>query len=196
MGQLHVAETEKYAHVTYFLNGGREAPCQYEDRVLVPSLKVATYDLSPAMQTPQVCEIACQSIASGKHPFIVLNFANPDMVGHTGILEAAVEAVESVDQALGRLWEVARTVQGSLIITSDHGNCEEMIDEVTGEPHTAHTTNQVPLVVADFQAEDRLGLANGTRLSDGELSDIAPTIFELMGMEKPLEMSGRSLFIR
>jgi len=194
--QFHTAETEKYAHVTYFLNGGKEAACDEEVRQLVPSLKIATYDLAPQMQTPQVCEVACQSIASGKYPFIVLNFANPDMVGHTGMLEAAVNAIESVDEAFGMLLEATSAAQGSLVITADHGNCEQMIDLRTGEPHTAHTTNPVPLVVADFQASDPLGLKTGTKLGDGSLADVAPTVLALMGMEKPRQMTGNSLFKR
>lgn len=194
--QFHTAETEKYAHVTYFLNGGKEAACDEEVRQLVPSLKIATYDLAPQMQTPQVCEVACQSIASGKYPFIVLNFANPDMVGHTGMLEAAVNAIESVDEAFGMLLEATSAAQGSLVITADHGNCEQMIDLRTGEPHTAHTTNPVPLVVADFQVSDPLGLKTGTKLGDGSLADVAPTVLALMGMEKPKQMTGNSLFKR
>jgi 2,3-bisphosphoglycerate-independent phosphoglycerate mutase len=194
--QFHTAETEKYAHVTYFLNGGKEAACEGEVRQLIPSLKIATYDLAPQMQTPQVCEVACQSIASGQYPFIVLNFANPDMVGHTGILEAAVTAVESVDVAFGMLLEATSAAKGSLVITADHGNCEQMIDLRTGEPHTAHTTNPVPLVVADFQASDVLGLKTGTKLGDGGLADVAPTLLALMGMEKPKQMTGSSLFKR
>ena len=163
LAQFHTAETEKYAHVTYFLNGGKESACEGEERVLIPSLKIATYDLEPKMQTPKVCEIACQSIASGQYPFIVLNFANPDMVGHTGILEVAVEAVESVDEAFAKLLQAISEAKGTLVITADHGNCEQMIDLKTGEPHTAHTTNPVPLVVADFQANDIRGLKSGTK---------------------------------
>ncbi len=130
IGQFHTAETEKYAHVTYFLNGGKEEPEPGEDRQLVPSLKIATYDLQPEMQTAEVCDLACQAARSGKYAFIVLNFANPDMVGHTGILEAAVEAVQSVDQAFARLLATIQEVKGTLVITADHGNCEQMIDYV------------------------------------------------------------------
>lgn len=194
IGQLHTAETEKYAHVTYFLNGGREDELDGEHRMLVPSLKVATYDLAPAMQTAQVCDVACQSIKGGQVPFIVLNFANPDMVGHTGILPAAIEAVESVDAAFGKLLQATEEAKGTLFITADHGNVEQMINLETGDPHTAHTTNPVPFVVADFQADDKLGLRNGNGLSDGTLADVAPTILELMGLEKPQEMTGHSLF--
>ncbi len=196
IGQFHTAETEKYAHVTYFLNGGREKPEQGEERVLVPSLKVATYDKSPAMQTPKVCELACQAIASGDHPFIVLNFANPDMVGHTGVLDAGVEAIESVDAAFAKLLEVTRQNKGTLVITADHGNVEQMINLKTGEPHTAHTTNPVPLIVADFQEKDLVGLQNGTKLDTGTLADVAPTILEIMGLTVPSEMNGKSLLQR
>lgn len=187
--QLHIAETEKYAHVTYFLNGGKEQENPGETRVLVPSLKVATYDQAPAMQTPKVCEMACKAIETGQYPFIVVNFANPDMVGHTGFMEAAVNAVQSVDEAFGQLLEATRQARGSLLITADHGNVEQMIDLRTGEPHTAHTTNPVPFIVADFS-----GSTNGnTKLLDGSLEDVAPTILEIMKIKQPAEMSGRSL---
>ncbi len=193
IGQFHTAETEKYAHVTYFFNGGREEPEPGEVRELVPSLKVSTYDKAPKMQTPQVCELACQAIASGQHPFIVLNFANPDMVGHTGMLEAAVEAIESVDQAFKRLIDAVEAAKGTLVITADHGNCEQMIDYTTGEPHTAHTTNPVPLIVANYQMDDPLGLRKGTHLADGTLADVAPTLLKIMNLEQPAQMHGKSL---
>jgi len=192
IGQFHTAETEKYAHVTYFFNGGKEAPNDGEERLLVPSLKVATYDQAPAMQTPRVCEVACQAILSGKYPFVILNFANPDMVGHTGVMAAAVEAVESVDTAFARLLEATSQAKGTLLITADHGNVEQMIDYQTGEPHTAHTTNPVPLIVADFTQ----ALGNGARLAPGRLADVAPTILEILNLKKPLEMTGRSLIER
>ncbi len=192
IGQFHTAETEKYAHVTYFFNGGKEEPCEGEERQLVQSLKVATYDLAPEMQTPRVCEVACEAILSGKYPFTVLNFANPDMCGHTGILEAGIAAVESVDAAFAKLLAAVEKAKGTLVITADHGNCEQMINLQTGEPHTAHTTNPVPAVVASFQTDDKLGLRNGTRLIDGTLADIAPTILEIMGLDKPVEMTGKS----
>lgn len=189
--QLHVAETEKYAHVTYFFNGGKEAENPMEERVLVPSLKVATYDKAPAMQTPKVCDMACQAIESGNYPFLVINFANPDMVGHTGFMESGVDAVQSVDEAFGKLLESSRKVKGTLIITADHGNIEQMIDLKTGEPHTAHTTNPVPLIVADFS-----GAFNGNcSLSNGSLEDVAPTLLEIMRISKPSEMTGKSLFL-
>jgi 2,3-bisphosphoglycerate-independent phosphoglycerate mutase len=194
--QMHIAETEKYAHVTYFLNGGREQILEGEERVLVQSPKVATYDLAPSMETAKVCALACQAMKSEKYPFVVLNFANPDMVGHTGIIEAAVEAVESVDIAFGEMLQATSDCHGSLFITADHGNCEQMVDLITGEPHTAHTTNPVPAIVADFQREDRLGLRQGARLADGSLADVAPSILALMGLDKPRQMTGNSLVRR
>lgn len=193
MGQLHAAETEKYAHVTYFFNGGKEAPNEGEERELVPSLKVATYDLSPQMQTPRVCDLACQAMTSGKYPFIVLNFANPDMVGHTGEMEAAVSAVESVDTAFGRLLDAAKAAGGTLFITADHGNIEQMLDLHTHEPHTAHTTNPVPFIVADYSG--KLKTNNGSHLDNGSLSDVAPTILKFMGIEQPKEMTGKNLLL-
>lgn len=195
IGQLHTAETEKYAHVTYFLNGGRENPEEGEERVLVPSLKVATYDQTPSMQTPEVCQVACRAIESGKYPFIVLNFANPDMVGHTGMLDAAVDAVESVDEAFGKLLAATEKSKGVLLITADHGNVEQMIDLETGEPHTAHTTNPVPFIVADFSKDER-AVRNGLHLVDGTLADVAPTVLDIMKIEKPKEMMGRSLLVK
>ncbi len=189
IAQFHTAETEKYAHVTYFFNGGKEAPNEGEDRMLVPSLKVATYDKAPVMQTPKVCEVACQAITSEKYPFVVLNFANPDMVGHTGVMEAAVEAVESVDQAFAQLLDAVSQVKGTLFITADHGNVEQMIDYVTGEPHTAHTTNPVPLIVADFSG----WLPAGATLKDGALADVAPTILPALRLPQPKEMTGSCL---
>ena len=196
IGQFHTAETEKYAHVTYFLNGGNEAALPGEERSMIQSLKVATYDLAPEMQTPKVTDVACEAISSGKYPFVVLNLANPDMVGHTGILEAGILAVESVDRAFAKLLETIQEAKGTLVITADHGNCEEMINLQTGDPHTAHTTNPVPAVVANFQEEDLLNLSKGTKLVDGTLADIAPTILEIMGIDKPIEMTGKSLLKR
>lgn len=196
IGQFHTAETEKYAHVTYFLNGGKEATVEGEERQLIQSLKVATYDLAPGMQTSEVCETACNAIKSGKFPFIVLNFANPDMVGHTGIMDAAVQAVQSVDQAFGKLLETTAEHHGTLLITADHGNVEQMIDYRTGEPHTAHTTSPVPFIVASFQDEECDEMRDGAMLHDGALSDVAPTIVEIMGLPKPPEMSGKSLIKR
>jgi 2,3-bisphosphoglycerate-independent phosphoglycerate mutase len=192
IGQLHTAETEKYAHVTYFFNGGIEQANQGEERKLIPSEKVATYDLQPTMKTPEICQVACDAITSGKYPFIVLNFANPDMVGHTGMLEAAITAINSVDEAFGKLLEATRSVNGSLLITADHGNVEQMIDEKTHQAHTAHTTNPVPFIVADFSGV----VKNGCRLANGRLADVAPTILDIMGEEKPSEMTGHSLLSR
>jgi 2,3-bisphosphoglycerate-independent phosphoglycerate mutase len=187
--QFHCAETEKYAHVTYFFNGGKEAANPDEDRQLVESLKVATYDLAPQMQTPKVCDMAIAAIHSKKYPFIILNFANPDMVGHTGMLEAGVTAVESVDEAFGKLLQATQEERGTLLITADHGNIEQMIDLKTGEPHTAHTTNPVPFIVADFSG----AVDPKTKLESGSLADVAPTVLRIMNMEQPSEMTGRPL---
>jgi 2,3-bisphosphoglycerate-independent phosphoglycerate mutase len=186
--QLRIAETEKYAHVTFFLNGGDEHKFSGEDRILVPSPKVATYDLQPEMSAPEVTERLVQAIESGIYDLIVVNFANPDMVGHTGILSAAVKAVETVDQSLGELRDALTRVGGAMLITADHGNLEQMSDPVTHQPHTAHTTNLVPLVLVDCRAtHDMVSLANG------RLADIAPTVLELMELPKPKEMTGHSL---
>ena len=182
--QLRMAETEKYPHVTYFLNGGEETPYQGEDRIMVPSPKVATYDLQPEMSAPELTDKALEAIASGKYDLIVLNFANPDMVGHTGVLAAAVKAVETVDHCLGRIAEAIETAGGALLVTADHGNCETMMDPATGGPHTAHTTNPVPLILMG-------GGNKGVR--EGRLADLAPTLLQLMGLEPPPEMNGQSL---
>jgi 2,3-bisphosphoglycerate-independent phosphoglycerate mutase len=183
--QLRTAETEKYPHVTYFLNGGREACYPGEDRVLVPSPKVATYDLQPEMSAAELTDKAVAAIRSGKYDLIVLNFANPDMVGHTGSLPAAIKAVETVDAGLGRIADAIRETGGALLVTADHGNCELMRDPATGGPHTAHTTNPVPVLL--------IGGDPGTTLRDGRLADIAPTLLELMELPKPAEMTGVSL---
>ena len=183
--QLRMAETEKYPHVTYFLNGGRETPLAGEDRIMVPSPKVATYDLQPEMSAPELTARAVEAIGSGRYDLIVLNFANPDMVGHTGSLEAAIRAVETVDDGLGRIAEAVAAAGGALLVTADHGNCEMMRDPATGGPHTAHTTNPVPVLLAGGPA--------GARLHDGRLSDIAPTLVALMGLPQPAAMTGRSL---
>jgi len=185
--QLRMAETEKFPHVTYFLNGGQEATFPGEDRIMVPSPKVATYDLQPEMSAPELADKAVAAIESAKYDLIVLNFANPDMVGHTGVLPAAIKAVETVDTALGRIAEAVRAQGGALLITADHGNCELMKDPATGGPHTAHTTNPVPVVLVG-------GGANA--LHDGRLADIAPTLLELMGLPTPSEMTGSSLILR
>jgi 2,3-bisphosphoglycerate-independent phosphoglycerate mutase len=183
--QLRMAETEKYPHVTYFLNGGREEPYAGEDRIMVPSPKVATYDLQPEMSAPELTAKAVEAVRSGKYDLIVLNYANPDMVGHTGSLPAAIKAVETVDTGLGQIADAVETSGGALLVTADHGNCELMRDPQTGGPHTAHTTNPVPLVL--------LGARNRALLADGRLADIAPTLLELMDLPKPAEMTGVSL---
>ena len=182
--QLHVAETEKYAHVTYFLNGGHEEPFPAEDRKLVPSPKVATYDLQPEMSADGVAEETVKGIEDG-YPFVALNFANPDMVGHTGVLDAAVKAVETVDAAISRIAEATRKAGGVLVVTADHGNAEEMVDE-QGRPKTAHTTRQVPVIVDG--ADEVKGLRAG-----GRLSDVAPTVLELLGLDVPPAMTATSL---
>jgi 2,3-bisphosphoglycerate-independent phosphoglycerate mutase len=183
--QLRSAETEKYPHVTYFLNGGREEPFPGEDRIMVPSPKVATYDLQPEMSAPELTDKIVAAIDSGKYDLIVLNYANTDMVGHTGSLPAAIKAVETVDAALGRIAEAIERAGGALLVTADHGNCEMMRDPVTGEPHTAHTTNPVPLFL--------IGAQNRALVTQGRLADIAPTLLELMDLPKPPEMTGVSL---
>jgi len=189
--QLRLAETEKYAHVTFFLNGGREEPFEGEERILVPSPKVATYDLQPEMSAPEVTEQLLGAIKSGKFDLIVVNYANPDMVGHTGIMDAAVKAVETIDAALGRVAAAVEEVGGALLITADHGNIELMRDQQTGEPHTAHTTNLVPFLLIDDKAD-----ARNFRLEDGILADVAPTVLDLMGLQKPAEMTGHSLIVK
>jgi 2,3-bisphosphoglycerate-independent phosphoglycerate mutase len=183
--QLRMAETEKYAHVTYFLNGGREQTYEGEDRILVPSPKVATYDLQPEMSAPELTDKAVAAIASGRYDLIVLNFANPDMVGHTGSLPAAIKAVETVDAGLGRIADAIQRSGGALLVTADHGNCEMMRDPQTGGPHTAHTTNPVPVLL--------VGARNRALVAEGRLADIAPTLLELMDLPKPTEMTGSSL---
>ncbi len=182
--QLRTAETEKYPHVTYFLNGGQEVAFAGEDRVLVPSPKVATYDLQPEMSAPELADKAVAAIDSGKYDLIVLNFANPDMVGHTGSLPAAIKAVETVDAGLGRIAAAVERQGGALLVTADHGNCELMRDPATGGPHTAHTTNPVPVLLMG-------GTAGALR--DGRLADVAPTLLQLMGLSQPKEMTGTSL---
>ncbi|MGE0224956.1 MAG: 2,3-bisphosphoglycerate-independent phosphoglycerate mutase [Acetobacteraceae bacterium] len=182
--QLRMAETEKYPHVTYFLNGGQETPFPHEDRILVASPKVATYDLQPEMSAPELTDKAVDAIDSGKYDLIVLNYANPDMVGHTGSLPAAIKAVETVDAGLGRIAEAVRRQGGALLVTADHGNCELMKDPETGGPHTAHTTNPVPVFLMGGHAD---------AIQDGKLADIAPTLLDLMGLKQPAEMTGRSI---
>jgi 2,3-bisphosphoglycerate-independent phosphoglycerate mutase len=184
LAQLRMAETEKYPHVTYFLNGGREEPYRGEDRIMVPSPRVATYDLQPEMSAPELTGKAVEAIRSSKYDLIVLNYANPDMVGHTGSLPAAIKAVETVDAGLGELSQAIADAGGALLVTADHGNCELMRDPATGGPHTAHTTNPVPLLLAG---------AGDVSLTAGCLADLAPTLLELMNLPKPADMSGTSL---
>ncbi len=182
--QVRMAETEKYAHVTYFFNGSEEVPFPGEDRVLVPSSKVATYDLKPEMSARELTDEAVRRLSDGTYGFFVLNYANADMVGHTGVIEATVRAVETVDECLGRLIEVVRRRSGCVLVTADHGNADQMLDHVTGEPHTAHTTNPVPLL---YVGPGRFGIR------DGILADVAPTLLSLMGVRPPKEMTGKSL---
>jgi 2,3-bisphosphoglycerate-independent phosphoglycerate mutase len=183
--QLRIAETEKYAHVTFFLNGGREGEFPGEDRILVPSPKVATYDQKPEMSALEVTDKLEQAIASGRYDLIVVNYANPDMVGHTGIMSAALKAVATIDACLGRLVAAMRKAGGILLITADHGNIEMMRDPETGEPHTAHTTFDVPLIVVNA--------GRPLKLANGRLADVAPTLLDLIGLKKPAAMSGHSL---
>jgi 2,3-bisphosphoglycerate-independent phosphoglycerate mutase len=182
--QLRTAETEKYPHVTYFLNGGREDRYPGEDRIMIPSPKVATYDLQPEMSAAEVTEKAVDAIQSGRYDLIVLNYANPDMVGHTGNLAAAIKAVEAVDAGMARLTKAMDEAGGVVLITADHGNCEMMRDPETGGPHTSHTTNPVPLLLVGCP---------GTSLAGGRLADIGPTVLALMALAKPPEMTGVSL---
>jgi 2,3-bisphosphoglycerate-independent phosphoglycerate mutase len=183
---FRTAETEKYAHVTYFFNGGIEAPYRGEERLLVPSQKVATYDLKPEMSAAGVTDVLCKAIAAQQHDFILCNYANGDMVGHSGVLAAAVKAVETVDSCLAQVLATADKAGATVLVTADHGNCELMIDPLTGGPHTAHTTNPVPfLMVGDD--------ARGPLRPGGSLRDVGPTILHLLGIEPPVEMTGRDL---
>ena len=184
--QLRIAETEKYAHVTFFFNGGKEEPYKNEDRILVPSPKeVPTYDLKPEMSCYTVTEKLTEAIRSGKYDLVVANFANPDMVGHTGVLSAAIKAIEVVDECMGKVVDAVESMHGNLFILADHGNADIMIDEKTGEPYTAHTTNPVPFILV---SEEKHKLREG-----GCLADVAPTLLELMGIPQPKEMTGKSL---
>ncbi len=180
-----MAETEKYAHVTYFFNGGHEPPYRGEERVLIPSPRVATYDLAPAMSAEGITEALVGALEGREHDFLLGNFANPDMVGHTGVLPAVISAVESVDACLARIVAACERSGTRLLITADHGNCEMMFDPQSGGPHTAHTTNPVPLVAVNTPIDQlRAG---------GALGDVAPTILQLLGLSQPDEMTGRSL---
>ncbi|MEM9222007.1 MAG: 2,3-bisphosphoglycerate-independent phosphoglycerate mutase [Pseudomonadota bacterium] len=182
--QIHMAETEKYPHVTYFLNGGQEAPFEGEERTMIPSPQVATYDLQPEMSAPELTKTLLKAIGEAGHDLIVVNYANPDMVGHTGSLVAAIKAVETVDGALGQVAAAVEAKGGALVVTADHGNCETMFDEATGGPHTAHTLNDVPVIV----------IAPGVvSVRDGILADLAPTLLKIMGIDRPAAMTGQSL---
>ncbi len=187
--QLRIAETEKYAHVTFFFNGGREAEFPGESRILVPSPKVATYDLKPEMSAPEMTDQLVAAIAAGRFDVIIVNYANTDMVGHSGDIGAAVKAVEAVDRCLGRLADAVTRAGGTLLITADHGNAEMMRDPETGQPHTAHTLNPVPLLLVNPPAQV-------AGLRDGRLADIAPTLLALLGLRQPAAMTGRSLVSR
>ena len=187
--QARIAETEKYAHVTFFFNGGVEEPNKGEDRFLIPSPKVATYDLQPQMSAPQVCDTLVEKIRSGAYDVIVTNFANADMVGHTGVESATIEAVECLDQCIGKIVEAIEEVNGQLFICADHGNAEMLVDPATGDPLTAHTTDPVPFILVNY--DPAYTLREG-----GCLADIAPTLIEMMGMEKPAEMTGESLLMK
>ncbi len=187
--QARIAETEKYAHVTFFFNGGVEEPNKGEDRILVKSPKVATYDLKPEMSAYEVCDKLVDAIKSDKYDVIVINFANPDMVGHTGVQTAAIKAVEAVDECVGKAVEAVKEVGGTMFICADHGNAEQLVDYETGEPFTAHTTNPVPFILVNY--DEAYTLREG-----GCLADIAPTLIEIMGMTQPAEMTGKSLLIK
>jgi 2,3-bisphosphoglycerate-independent phosphoglycerate mutase len=184
---FRTAETEKYAHVTYFFNGGYEPPYRGEERLLVPSQKVATYDLMPEMSAPAVTDVLCRAIAARNHDFVLCNYANGDMVGHSGVLAAAIKAVETVDTCLAQVLTAAENAGATVLVTADHGNCELMIDPETGGPHTAHTTNPVPFLI--------IGDPDGARSlrPGGSLRDVGPTILQLLGIEPPAEMTGRDL---
>jgi 2,3-bisphosphoglycerate-independent phosphoglycerate mutase len=187
--QLRIAETEKYAHVTFFFNGGSDQASPGEDRVLIPSPKVATYDLKPEMSLPELSQRVVEEIASRKYDVIVLNIANPDMVGHTGVMKAAVEAVHATDIAVDRILSAVEKVGGVALITADHGNCELMFDSQTNQPHTAHTTNPVPLIL--FDAAKRFGTLRG----GGALENVAPTILNILGIGQPRQMTAESLLV-
>ena len=189
MTQARIAETEKYAHVTFFFNGGVEEPNKGEDRILVKSPKVATYDLKPEMSAYEVCDKLTGAIRSEKYDVIIINFANPDMVGHTGIQAAAIAAVEAVDECVGKTVEALKEVGGQMFICADHGNAEQLIDYETGAPFTAHTTNPVPFILVNYDE-------NYTLREGGYLAEIAPTLIEMMGMQQPAEMTGKSLLVR
>ena len=187
--QFHSAETEKYAHVTYFFNGGREEPFEGEDRTLIPSPKVATYDLQPEMSAHGIAEAVVEAVRSNQYDFVLVNFANPDMVGHTGFLDKAMTAVETVDECVRRVVEATVSMGGVALVTADHGNSDQMLDYDTGKPHTAHTTNLVPFIYVAEQKPD-------WRFANGVLGNVAPTIMDLLGIAKPPEMTCQSLIRR
>lgn len=187
--QLRIAETEKYAHVTFFFNGGVEQPNPGEERILIPSPKVATYDLKPEMSAYEVTDAVVKEIEAAKYDVIILNFANPDMVGHTGVEAAAIKAVEAIDDCMSRVVEAVKANDGIVLITADHGNVEQMSDPDSDQPFTAHTTDPVPFIYVDEQNK-------GARLEEGRLEDIAPTMLKLLGLEKPAEMTGKSIILR
>ena len=187
MTQLRIAETEKYAHVTFFFNGGREVPYKGEDRILIPSPKVETYDMKPEMSAYEITEKVVEAINEEKYDSIIMNFANSDMVGHTGNIDAAERAIEAIDECIGKIVNAIQEHNGTLLITADHGNAEQMIDYKTGEPFTSHTTNLVPLILYGM---------NDVKIKDGRLCDLAPTLLDIMGLKKPEEMTGESLLER
>lgn len=189
MTQARLAETEKYAHVTFFFNGGKEQPYPNEDRILVNSPKVATYDLKPEMSLYEVCDNVCKAIRSGKYDVVITNFANPDMVGHTGVIPAVIKAIEAVDECVGKVVDAVLDIDGVLFICADHGNAEMLIDPTTHKPWTAHTTNHVPFILVNYDK-------NYTLREGGALCDIVPTIIETMGLKQPKEMTGKSLLVK
>ena len=186
LSQLRIAETEKYAHVTFFFNGGREQPFTHEDRILVPSPKISTYDLQPEMSAPELTEKLCEAIKSQRYAMIICNYANADMVGHSGNLAATIKAIEAIDQSLAKIIATLHSVGGEAIITSDHGNAEFMFDELTQQAHTAHTTNPVPVIYVGRKAE--------VSVTEGNLADIGPTLLMLLGLPQPAEMTAHPLF--
>ena len=188
MKQFHCAETEKYPHVTYFFNGGREAPFPGEDRQIIPSPRIATYDLAPEMSAPAVADCVIQAINSDLHQFLLVNFANGDMVGHTGKAHAIIHAVETLDLQGNRVIQAALTRNWRVMLTADHGNCDEMVDPITGQPHTQHTVYPVPFLLLG-QPGARLGIGRG-------LADVAPTVLDLLDIAKPQEMTGSSLLLK
>jgi 2,3-bisphosphoglycerate-independent phosphoglycerate mutase len=189
INQFRTAETEKYAHVTFFFNGGIDEPQPHETRVLVPSPKVPTYDLQPEMSAPEVCENVLKAVNDPKYQFILVNFANPDMVGHTGVVEAATKACKVVDECVGKIADACKQNGVVMLLTADHGNSETMVNEQTGKPHTAHTTNPVPFVLINAPKELELK-------QTGKLCDVAPTVLQLLGIEQPKEMTGETLIKR